>query len=353
MSSKNLSIEKNLIPADSDLQAAVKCFNVAKVKIGLIVGDDGSLIATLTDGDVRRCLANGASLSEKALKYANKNPKTITKSCSLRPSEKHDLQIKGVFSLPVVDETKKLCGLLDLTEKIEKRKETVVIMAGGLGSRLGEMTKHTPKPMLKILNKPIIQHVIESFVTQGFENFVISLRHESEQFVGYFGNGDSLSINISYIIEKTPLGTAGALSLQEFSGPNPIIVTNADVVTNFNFSEMIFDHHASQNMVTIIARDYEIAVPYGVINRGADGKISIEEKPLVKLNVSSGINLFSPEILSEIKKNQYLDMPTLIQNVVNSGHKVGYHQASGYWIDVGVKAELDRFQSDMEESVLW
>ena len=347
------NFQKNLIPAEADLQEAIKAFNFARIKIGLIVNESNVLLGTITDGDVRRGLSSGAPLTDKAVDHANREPKTLFDEDEISLDQLLELKSQGVFCIPILNQKKQITSLIDLTAVTPARKETIFIMAGGLGTRLGELTKYTPKPMLSVLNKPVLEHIIESFKSRGFQSFIIALRHEYNQFIDYFGKGENLGVKIEYIIENERLGTAGALSLLEQHTFGPLIVTNADIVTNFDFDFLLKTHIDEENQITVCTWQHEVSIPYGVVKKTGDGKIHITEKPNLTFPICTGINVINREIIEKIPRNQFLDMPELIANSMENGSRVGACEMNGYWIDVGVRKDFEQLNADLMSNILW
>ncbi len=348
------NFQKNLIPAKADLQEAIKAFNIARIKIGLIVNESNVLLGTITDGDVRRGLSSGAPLTDKALDHANRQPKTLFNEDEIILEQLSELKSQGVFCIPILDQKKQVTSLIDLMSPTTPvRNETVFIMAGGLGTRLGELTKSTPKPMLRVLNKPVLEHIIESFKSKGFQSFIIALRHEYNQFTDYFGKGEKLGVKIDYIIENERLGTAGALSLLKQDTLGPLIVTNADIVTNFDFDFLLKTHIDEENQITVGTWQHEVSIPYGVVKKTGDGQIHIAEKPNLTFPICTGVNVLNREIIEKIPQNQFLDMPDLIANAVESGSRVGTCEMNGYWIDVGVRKDFEQLNADLMSNILW
>lgn len=348
------NFQKNLITADADLQEAIKTFNFARIKIGLIVDEANVLLGTITDGDVRRSLSSGASLTERAIDYANRNPKTLFDENEISLEQLLELKDRGFFCIPVLNQKNQVTSLIDLVSpNTPIRKETVFIMAGGLGTRLGALTKNTPKPMLSVLNKPVLEHIIESFKSNGFQNFIIALQHEHNQFTDYFGHGEKMGVKINYTIEKEKLGTAGALSLLDQDTDGPLIITNADVVTNFDFNVLLKTHVEDKNQITVATWHHEVAIPYGVVESTGNGKIHINEKPTMAFPISTGINVINREMIEAIPPNQYVDMPDFISSSIDSGSKVGTCAMHGYWIDVGVRQDFEQLNSDLRSNILW
>ena len=305
-----------------------------------IVDSENKLVGILTDGDIRRAILNNV---QDVQRIFNKNPVTVPKGT---PREKIISLLKDIHRkhMPVVDNNGKLTEVISLDEiEFNHKPNQVFIMAGGLGTRLGELTKNTPKPMLDIGSKPMIIHIIDAFKDFGYTHFTISVNYKSEQIKDYFKDGANFGVHIDYIEEKKRLGTAGALSLLKSIQSHPFFVINGDVLTALNFEDLMTFHIASSASATMCVREYEMEVPYGVINTDLNNNIlDLQEKPINKFLVNSGVYVLNPSVLSDIPSNEYFDMPTLFQKLIVKELPVKTYQISDYWIDVG---SIDDFQS--------
>ncbi|EMK6852539.1 nucleotidyltransferase family protein, partial [Vibrio cholerae] len=284
--------------------------------IGLVsfIDTEGKLVGILTDGDLRRGILNSVSAIDELVNF-----KPIKMHAS---SSKSDIlaRLRSLHRrhMPLVDEDDVLVSVFTLDDlEFVSRPNSVVIMAGGLGSRLGELTKDTPKPMLQVGDKPILQHLIEQFREQGFRKFILCLNYKKEKIQEFFKHGEEFSVDIQYIAESKRMGTAGALSLIDKGFSEPFIVMNADVLTNMDFGEFIDFHQQSKALASMVVRHYEQTIPFGVVNSSENGSvISIEEKPLISFEINAGIYALDPIILNEIPKNRFFDMPSLFKNLI-------------------------------------
>ena len=222
-------------------------------------------------------------------------------------------------------------------------------MVGGLGTRLRPLTENTPKPMLKVGDKPILETIIENFAKYGFVNITLSVNYKSNIIKSYFGNGSEFGVNIDYIEEQKRLGTAGALSLLTNKPTEPFFVMNGDLLTNVNFEHLLDFHMQNNSNATMCVREYEQQVPFGVVNI-EDGKIkSIQEKPTNKFFVSAGIYLLSPEVLDLIPNNEYYDMPILFDELIRNNKNVVSFPLREYWLDIGRIEEYQKANEEYDE----
>jgi len=236
--------------------------------------------------------------------------------------------------------------------KQSKRKETpVVIMAGGLGTRLSPLTDNCPKPMLEVGGKPILELIIDSLKKQGFYQFYIAVNYLSEQISDYFGNGEKFSIQVEYIREEKRLGTAGALSLLPSTFADTaekLIVLNGDVLTRVNFNSLLHFHDNTQSDATVCVRDYDVQIPFGVIDIEQNKVTQIVEKPIHKYFVNAGIYCINTKQLAKIPNNEYLDMPDLLSNLMLNDAGVNAFPVHEYWVDIGRHEQLEKAKEDFQ-----
>lgn len=310
-----------------------------------IVNKENQLLGTVTDGDIRRALLNGMTLDEPILKVMNQNPKVISSASTLKERQQrlHQLRLKQV---PVVDEQNRVVDIWFADDK-ETKKHTnkVVLMAGGLGTRLRPLTEHTPKPMLPIGGKPILELIIEHFKKHGFYDFIISVNYKKETIQNYFQDGSAFDVSIEYIEEQKRLGTAGALSLIKQSIKEPFFVMNGDILTNFNCEAMLQQHLEQEAFATMAVREYEYQIPYGVVETEGTRLVNISEKPTHSYFVNAGIYILSPELLSKIPVDTFYDMPTLFSNIKRD-EVAQVYPIQEYWLDIG---HLDEYESVREK----
>jgi NDP-sugar pyrophosphorylase family protein len=220
-----------------------------------------------------------------------------------------------------------------------EQEAAVVLMAGGRGSRLMPLTQDTPKPLLKVGSKPLIERQIEQLVGQGFRRFFISLNYLGHMIEDYFGDGSRFSVRIDYLREDKPLGTAGSLSLLQ-KIDEPLIVMNGDIITKANFVAMLAHFHDEGVAATMGVREYLYTVPYGCVRINGAAIAELEEKPTFRHLINAGIYVLSPDSLSLLQRNAYCDMPQLFNAVIDSGRKANTFHITEEWIDVGQKEDL-------------
>ena len=340
---------------NSTLKEAIKTLEKCNTGIVLVVDQKNCLLGTITDGDVRRSLLNGIDLEINISEVMQRKMIFISQKDDSLLLKAELLMIKhGIKQIPVLNDDKKVIDLItekDLRRSSAGKLPKVIIMAGGLGSRLLPLTEKTPKPMLKLGQKPLLEIVMSNCIRAGLKEFYFAVNYLKEQIIEYFGDGSEWGIKINYIEEKEPLGTAGALQLFPERDEKPILVLNGDVITNLNLSNLINFHYKNSSIATICVREYLETLSYGVVNLENEIVKSIEEKPSYKHYVNAGIYLLNPILLDFIKKGQSLDMPDLLTLAINSNLKVTACPIHEYWLDVGQPETLTKVKSDLQDTI--
>lgn len=336
-----------LRPTDS-INTAIQSINLEKPKIVLIVDDSRILLGTVTDGDIRRALIDNYTLDDRLenIMFTRPTVATIGDSRSVIIAM---MKSKGILQVPVVDDNRKVVGLETLQHLIElkKRDNPVFFMAGGFGKRLRPLTDSTPKPLLKVGHRPILETILLQFINSGFHKFYISTHYKANMIQEYFGDGRRWGVTIEYVNEVEPLGTAGALGLLPKEVTKlPLLVMNADLLTKVDVEQLISFHQDSGGVATMCVREYDFQVPYGVIKTRNHKVTSIEEKPVQKFFVNAGIYVLEPELVEEIDGDQYLDMTQLLEDNICRGAQVNSFPIYEYWLDVGQMKQLEKAQSD-------
>jgi dTDP-glucose pyrophosphorylase len=337
---------KEIIIGEGELlRNVLKSIDESSKKICLISDASNKLLGTISDGDIRRALLNGASLSDTVENIYHRNPTTIgvyeTKEDIL-----NIFKLKKISQLPVVDKDNKIIGLKTIEELIDipAKPNRVVLMVGGLGTRLRPLTESTPKPMLLVGGKPILQTIVENLVSYGFVNISMCTGYKSELIQDFFKDGVEFGANIEYILEEKRMGTAGALSLLKGKQKpdDPFIVMNGDILTNVNFENMMSYHINNEAKSTMCVREYDFQVPYGVVILENELIKNIDEKPLHKFFVSAGIYILDPSCIEMIPKNEYYDIPSLFEEMIKSNVKVVSFPLHEYWLDIGQMEEYNK-----------
>lgn len=338
--------KKTLIGPEATFRDALKVIDAAGAGMALIVDADRRLIGVLSDGDFRRALIRGAGLEDPAVSAANREPVCIDQQQD-RAATLAMLRAHSLRQLPVLDAERRVVGLTTVSDflNLPVRSNPVVIMAGGKGERLAELTRDTPKPMLKVGPRPILDTIVGNLAGQGFRRFWLAVNYKADQIERHFGDGAALGLDIRYLREIRPLGTCGALALLP-EPDEPVVVTNGDVLTKVDYGHVMDSHIEAGADATVVVRDYQMQVPFGVIN-AADGRIlRIDEKPTQSFTISAGAYVLSPTALRLVPRDAYQDMPALLADMIAAGLTVRQQWAEGYWMDIGRPPDYAQANAD-------
>jgi dTDP-glucose pyrophosphorylase len=330
---------------------AAKILEANIQKICFVVDNDDVLLGTITDGDIRRGLLKGNAFDAPAKNIMNASPRTFTEDHD-RSALRTMMLDQGILHVPIIDEHQHFIGLVTLDELMldESHNDNwVVLMAGGLGERLRPLTEKTPKPLLQIGEKPLLQSILESFIEQKFRNFYIAVNYRAEDIKNYFGDGSAWNVNIQYLEEKERMGTAGALALLPATPTRPVIVMNGDLVTRTSFTELLKFHDEQKSSATMCVREYDFQVPFGVISIEDNRITSIDEKPIHRFFVNAGIYVLEPEIVAATSGTSRIDMTQIFDCLVAEDDATAVFPIHEYWLDIGRLDDLERAKSDVKE----
>ena len=314
----------------------------------LVTGPGAVLRGVVVDSDIRKGILRGLGLDAPLSKVMN--PKPVTLAFDL-PRE----EIAAFFrrdpraSIPLVDAKGRVKGLAQLTQYLSgggELRNRVVVLVGGLGRRLMPLTADTPKPLLMVGDKPILETIVEQCAAAGLRRFTFALSHRADQIRRHFGDGSRFGVEISYVHESRPLGTAGALSLLPREAA-PLVVMNGDLLTKVDFGALLRFHQDEKCLATLCVREYEFQVPFGVVSMEGHRLEGIVEKPTQRFFVNAGIYVLNPAALKSLKRGARCDMTDLLERVRRRRHgAVGCFPIREYWIDIGRVEEYRRAQSE-------
>jgi len=348
--SKDL-LSKICLTADRPISEAVARIDASGGEIALVVDEAGRLVGTITDGDVRRGILRGNSLDMPVSGIMNATPKFVVGRVDPWRLAR-ELQAQSIAQMPLLDENGVVQDIVLASDFQRTRHEDqpVVIMAGGLGTRLRPITETVPKPMIPIGGRPILAVIIERFRSQGFRRITLCVNHLAEIIQAYFGDGKAFEVDITYVRETKRLGTAGALSLIEPRPVLPMIVMNGDILTSVNFGQMLAFHSDNGASATMGLNRFQYTLPYGVVDVVGQSIRSFQEKPVYDFFVNAGIYIVNPEVLSLIPRNQFFDMPTLF-NRLPTEKRIAFpiHE---YWLDIGQHKDLEKAMLDYDTNFL-
>ena len=327
---------------------AIKVLDRGGQQIILIVSEENKLEGVITDGDVRRAILKGINFNLSVKEIMNNNPIIATKQMSSSKIRKL-MKEKTISKIPYVNSDKLLEGLYiehDMRNGVWKDR-FAVIMCGGLGKRLGEITSDFPKPLLSVGSKPILETIIDNLVKGGCQKIYLSVNYKSQMIKKHFGTGDKWDAEINYLEEEKKLGTAGGLSLLKKLPERPFIVMNGDILTNIDFQNFIAYHEEHNSTMSMCVKEYDFQIPYGVVKINEESIIEdIVEKPIHNFFVSAGIYLVNPEVLKYLPKNESFDMPELFHKVKSENGCVSAFPIREYWLDIGKIDDFRKAQAD-------
>ena len=333
--------KKALLSIKATLKSAIENLEESTLQIVLVVDDTSKLVGTITDGDIRRALLKSVNLEKPISEIVNKTPFVVSATMS-EEAAMHLMKLNNVLQIPVVDSNGLLSGLhvwRDLTQP-NTRPNTMVIMAGGRGLRLHPHTENCPKPMLEVGGKPMLQHIIERGKLSGIKNYLLATHYLGHKVEDHFNDGKNFGVNIQYIREVSPLGTAGALSLIDNMPISPILVTNGDVLTEVNYGEIIDFHNRNDSSATMAIFQHKWENPFGVVKLKGLEIVAFEEKPVIESFINAGIYVLEPRALAQLSRDEHCDMPQLLQRLMNAGEIVNAYPLHEAWIDVGRHNDL-------------
>lgn len=336
-----------IVSPETPLADAIAKVDVSGLQVALVLAPDDRLLGILTDGNIRRAILAGKSLQVPVSEVMNPQP-TVMPATTPRDEMLALMRRMTIHHLPLTNEAGQIVGLMTLNELIgaTEHPNWVVLMAGGLGTRLKPLTENCPKPMLSVGGKPILESILNGFIKQGFRQFFFSVNYQAEMVKAHFGDGDRWGAKFNYLHENKRLGTAGALSLLSGASDHPIVVMNGDLLTRASFTDLLRFHAEHGAAATMAVREYDFQVPYGVVRMNNSTIAAIEEKPVHKFFVNAGIYVLSPEVLAHIPLDTFFDMPTLFQRLIELGLTTVAFPLREYWLDIGHMHDYEQAQAD-------
>jgi dTDP-glucose pyrophosphorylase len=331
-----------LLPPDAILQQVIQSLNQTALQIVMVVSPDGTLLGTLTDGDIRRGLLGGLDLNSPLTSIIKREPLVVPQELS-RDMVLQLMHANKVHQLPVVDEDRRVVGLHLWDELImpRQRSNLVVIMAGGRGIRLRPQTEHLPKPLLPVGGKPMLEHIIERARAEGFHRFVLAIHYLGHMIEDYFGDGSRWQVHIDYLRESSPLGTAGAIGLLTPRPDHALLVTNGDVLSDIRYGELLDFHSRHAAVATMAVRLHEWQHPFGVVRTEGVDIVGFEEKPVVRSHINAGVYVLEPGALDVVNAAEPCDMPTLFSRLQERAARTIVYPMHEPWLDVGRPDDYD------------
>jgi dTDP-glucose pyrophosphorylase/CBS domain-containing protein len=347
--------QRYCITQAASIRDASACIDGNRAKIALVVDEMGRLVDTVTDGDIRRAILAGLELSAPVPQlHAGKLHRTRAPVTAALGTDRSTLlqlmREQRVRQVPLVDVGGRVVDLVTQSDLEQSGALPVhaVIMAGGYGVRLRPLTNDVPKPMLPVGDRPLLEVIVERLRHAGVRRISILTHYMSDTIMGHFGDGGDFGVEIDYVREDEPLGTAGALTLLKASD-DPLLVLNGDILTRTDYAALLDFHREHHAEITVGVREYDFRVPYGVVDVDGVQVTAITEKPVVKYFVNAGIYLLGPDVCRHLPHNQRCDMPTLINARVSAGANVVTFPVHEYWLDIGQIDDYRKADADLRD----
>ena len=341
--------QQAILPARSTIEQAIRNLDQVAIKIVLVVNEKGELEGTISDGDIRRGLLKGLDLNSPIASVIHRNALVVPPEMG-RELVMQLMSANKIQQIPVVDEQQHVVGLhlWDEITTLPTRSNLMVIMAGGMGTRLRPHTENCPKPLLPVAGKPMLEHIIERAKLEGFSHFVLAIHYLGHMIEDYFGNGERLGVQIDYLREQSPLGTAGALGLLNPRPEAAFVVTNGDVITDIRYGELLDFHIRHDADATMAVRVHEWQHPFGVVQIKGVEIVGFEEKPVARSHINAGVYAFKPDTLSVLSAEAHCDMPTLFELLQAKAKRTVAYPMHEPWLDVGRPDDLHSANSQLD-----
>lgn len=338
-----------LMSEGESLRQAIEVIENGNLQIALVLDQAGCLKGTVTDGDIRRGILRGVGLDDGVDKVMNNHPMSAPAGT---PKDKllALMDAKTIKHMPLVDAAGRVVGLEVLDPRLVSpsvKENVVIILAGGQGKRLRPLTDNTPKPLLKVGDRPVLERTLDHLKASGFRRFYISVNYLGSQIEEYFGDGHSYGVEIEYLREPEPLGTAGSLALFPGVPTSPVIVINGDLLTTVNFDQMLDFHRDGGYHITMGVKEYPFQIPFGVVTTENERVVAFNEKPTETRLINTGVYILEPAVLNDISKNTHQDMNKVLEYVLEEGtHQLGAFLIHEYWIDIGTADDFQQARLD-------
>lgn len=340
--------KEHLITSGSTIKEALFRLNLlAKDAILFIINNENKLVGSLTDGDVRRGLLKGYTIDNKVTDVIQENPKYIEKD-NYDISKIIEYRENNYKILPVINKEREVVNVINFRLIRSYLPVDAVIMAGGRGSRLEPLTNTTPKPLLKVGDKPIMEHNVDRLALFGIDDYWVSVKYLGEQIEMFFGSGDSKNLDIRYVWEDKPLGTIGAVSKIKNFKHDYVLLTNSDVLTNLDYEDFYLDFIEKNADFSVVSIPYNVNIPYAVLENENGYIKSLKEKPIYTYYSNGGIYLMKKEVLDYVPKEEFFNATDLMEHLIKKGKKIISYPLVGYWLDVGKHEDYKKAQEDIK-----
>ena len=344
-----MNLQSICIAKDISIKDALQILNDGHMRIVLVLDDTGHLEGVISDSDIRRAILKGISFELPVTEIMVRKPLVASKGAD----DKEILALMKRFQIhqiPILDETGKVVDikLIDDILPIGDSPEAFVFV-GGKGVRLHPITEHIPKPLLEVGGQPILFYILDGLLASGVNCITLALNYKGEMIEEAINNIPRYQRVIRFVREDSELGTAGALSLFNAPPGKPVIVMNGDILSKVDFRSMVNFHLAEKNMATVAVRSESVQIPFGVVDLSGSRITKIVEKPKYEYHVSAGIYIFEPSMFNLIPRNARIDMPGLLDILLEKSMRVGSFPVHEYWLDIGRHSELEKAQVDFQK----
>lgn len=340
--------KRHIISHTATIREALDALNrlsgTASMTLFVVSGEDRPrVLGTLTDGDIRRALLDGNDLTAPVTAALRAGFRSVPSpvSSAQNVGRLRQYRSQGINLIPVLDDEGCLTDVIDLTRTHSRLPLTAVLMAGGKGERLRPLTLTTPKPLLQIEGKAIIDYNIAALAACGIDDITVTTRYLAEQIRDHFARPVE-GVSVRCVTETMPLGTIGSVTLADIPDEGDTLVMNSDLITSISFEDMFLRHYSEKADVTVAVIPYQVSVPFAIVTTDGAAITGIEEKPSYSYFANAGIYIFSNSVLHRVKADTRTDATDLIAEVIADGGRVVYFPVDGTWLDVGSPADFDR-----------
>jgi len=338
---------KHLVNKGITIRKALERFNIlGKDAIVFVVDENQKLVGSLTDGDVRRGLLKGYTIDNMVDEIIQPNPRFIRKG-DRNINQVIEYRSSNFRVLPIIDKDDRVVNVINFREILSYLPVDAVIMAGGRGERLRPLTDSTPKPLLPVGDKPILEHALDRLRLYGIDDVWITLRYLGEQIERYFKDGKEKNVRIKYVYEKEPLGTIGAVSQIKNFEHNYILVTNSDLLTNIDYEHYFLDFLKQEADFSVVTIPYAVDIPYAVFETDNGHVVNFKEKPTYTYFSNGGIYLMKKQVLDKIPIGKHFNATDLMEVLIQNNMKVISYPMIGYWLDIGRPDEYEKAKRDI------
>lgn len=347
-----MQVSQLFVRKTDSIKTVMNIIDCGSQGIAIMVDEDDRFATTLTDGDIRRAILAGTAVDSSInIAVANRGRELpVTAPFDTSPEECQQIMKDATIRhLPLLDSCGRVVDLATLPDTASPELPVeAVIMAGGFGDRLRPFTDDTPKPMIPVGGRPLMERTIERLRDSGISRINVTTHYLPEKIEQHFGNGQDLGVSLNYVSEDRPLGTVGALSLLS-ECETPLLVINGDILTRVDYNAFLLFHESHDAELTIGVRNFGLDVPYGVIEANQGKVVRLREKPTVEMLVNAGIYVVSPSVRELIPKGARYDMTDLVDVMLKENRHVVAFPILEYWIDIGQLNDLQQAEHDVTQ----